>query len=136
MVTPEITVAFLRVQLKLSIKLAIIFSNTAITVVKDANVIKTKKSVPQICPNFILIKTLGNVTKISDGPESGATPKAKQAGNIINPLIIATKVSNEAMVIDSLRLVFRHITTKDFHTPHTYGKGEECLAHGCHNDMP
>ena len=106
MVTPEITVAFLRVQLKLSIKLAIIFSNTAITVVKDANVIKTKKSVPQICPKAILIKTLGKVTKISDGPESGATPKAKQAGNIINPLIIATKVSNEAMVIDSLKSVW------------------------------
>ena len=86
---------------KISTTLITIFSNTAVTVEKLANVISTKKSVPQNLPSGILIKISGSVAKISDGPCAGSTPYAKQAGKIIIPDMIATNVSSVAMVMAS-----------------------------------
>ena len=59
---------------KESVKVEMIDSNTAVTVEKLAKVINTKNSAPHTLPPGILIKTCGNVTKIRDGPESGAIP--------------------------------------------------------------
>ena len=84
---------------------AMMFSKTAITVDKEANDINKKKSEPQILPPVIETKTLGNVIKIKLGPLSGLIPKEKHAGKIINPAIIATKVSNSATFNDSFNKV-------------------------------
>ena len=59
-------------QPKLSMKDATIFSNTAITVLRDAKDMKAKNRVPQTLPPFMLMNTLGRVIKIRDGPLSGA----------------------------------------------------------------
>ena len=53
---------------KLSIKKAMIFSKTAITVLRAAKDMKTKKSVPHSLPPFMFTNTLGRVMKIRDGP--------------------------------------------------------------------
>ena len=86
-------VDFLRLHPKLSMAEDIRFSKTAITVVKLAKVINRKNNAPQILPPAIFTKTFGSVTKIREGPESGCTPKEKQAGKMIRPDISATKVS-------------------------------------------
>ena len=78
-----------------------IFSNTATTVEKAAKVRKRKKSAPQSLPPLIFAKIFGRVMKISPGPASGLTPKAKQAGIMIKPAIRATKVSNAVTVMAS-----------------------------------
>ena len=59
MTIAKMIVAFFLDQWKLSMALAIKFSKTAITVEKDAKVIKTKNNVPHKRPNGMLIKTLG-----------------------------------------------------------------------------
>ena len=57
-----------------SIMLAMMFSNTATTVVKLANVMNRKNSVPHTRPPAMPVKTLGRVMKIRLGPASGETP--------------------------------------------------------------
>ena len=69
------------------------FSNTPMTVESAAQLMKTKKSVPQRMPPSMALKMLGRVMKIRPGPLSGATLKAKQAGKMIRPAMMATKVS-------------------------------------------
>ena len=65
---------FLRDQCNRSIQNAMIFSNTAMTVVKAAKLRKTKNRAPQIRPPRICANRLGMVIKIRPGPESGSTP--------------------------------------------------------------
>ena len=100
-----IITAFFLSQWKLSILVEIKFSKTAITVEKLAKVIKRKKRAPQILPNCICMKTFGKVKKIRGGPAFGSTPKLKQAGKIMSPAIIATKVSNAQIFTPSLTKV-------------------------------
>ena len=85
----------------ISIVIAIIFSNTAITVEIEANTINIKNIVPHILPPTILLNTFGKVINKSDGPESGCTPNAKQAGIIIIPAVIAINVSSITTFNDS-----------------------------------
>ena len=101
--------AFLRPQPNMSMQLAIRFSNTEMTVVKLAKVMNRKNSVPQKRPPRMPAKTLGRVTKISDGPASGCTPKEKLAGKMIRPLISATKVSSRQMRTASPVSVFSRV---------------------------
>ena len=91
--------AFLRFHPHRSCANAMIFWNTAIIVESAANVINKKKNVPQILPPAIALNTFGRVTNTSPGPSPGSTPKAKQAGNIINPATIATTVSKIVILI-------------------------------------
>ena len=65
---PFIRAAFFLLQPSVSIQEDIMFSNTAITVENEANVINRKKSEPQILPPDMFTNTLGSVTKISPGP--------------------------------------------------------------------
>lgn len=88
---------FLRLQPKLSMQLPMRLSKTAVTVEKLAKVMNRKKSPPQSCPIGILMKIFGSATKIRDGPSAGATPKAKQAGKMMRPAMMATKVSRIVM---------------------------------------
>ena len=83
-----------------------IFSNTAITVENAANDINKKKKLPQIRPPAMEINTFGSVIKIRLGPLSGFTPKAKHAGKMISPAVIATKVSKTATLTASPSRVF------------------------------
>lgn len=50
-----------------------IFSKTAITVDKDANVINRKNNVPHNLPPAMALNTFGSVIKIRLGPLSGYT---------------------------------------------------------------
>ena len=93
--------AFFLSQPKLSMQLASRFSNTAMTVEKLAKVMNRKNRAPHTRPPAILANTLGRVTKISCGPESGCTPKEKQAGKMMSPADRATKVSRIQMLTDS-----------------------------------
>ena len=68
----------------------------------DANIINTKNIVPHILPPAMLLNTLGSVINNNDGPESGRTPKAKHAGIIIIPAVIAINVSSITTFKDSL----------------------------------
>ena len=87
--------AFFRLQPHLSMAKERMFSKTAMTVERAAKAIKTKKRKPHSRPPpGMALKTLGRVTKIRDGPWSGVTPKAKQAGKMMSPAIKATKVSS------------------------------------------
>ena len=95
------TTDFLRLILNISMQNEIIFSNTAMIVEKQANVIKRKNSVPQILPPAIFTNTFGKVMNMSAGPWSGSTPYEKHAGKIISPAIIATKVSSAQIFTDS-----------------------------------
>ena len=83
--------------------IAMMFSNTPITVENAANVMNTKNSAPQRRPIAIWLKIFGSVLKISAGPESGRTPYAKQAGKMIRPEVNATNVSSAATLTDSPR---------------------------------
>ena len=83
----------------------IIFSNTAITVESEAKDINKKNKAPHICPPAIKTNTLGKVIKIKLGPLSGLIPNEKHAGKIINPAIIATKVSSTATFVASFKSV-------------------------------
>ena len=108
--------AFCRVQPWRSIVIARMFSQTARTVENAANVMKTKKSVPQIRPPGIGLKTFGSVLKMRPGPEKTASAwpearssarvvpparNAEQAGKMMRPATIATNVSRHATVADS-----------------------------------
>ena len=83
------TDTFVRSELK-----PIIFWKTAMTVESAANAINRKNSDPHSCPKNIWLKIFGSVTKMSFGPCDGSTPKAKHAGKIMKPAIIATSVSS------------------------------------------
>ena len=83
-----------------------IFSNTAITVLRAANDIKTKNNVPQTLPPFMFTNTLGSVTNIRDGPASGETLNEKQDGKIMRPDTTATNVSSSDILNDSESRVF------------------------------
>ena len=61
---------------------------------KDIN---RKNKLPQILPPAIFANTVGRVTKIKLGPESGVIPYVKQAGKIISPEETATNVSRQAI---------------------------------------
>ena len=78
-----------------------IFSNTASTVENAANDIKIKKKLPHSLPSGILLKILGKVINMSEGPEVWSTPYVNVAGKIISPETIATKVSSITIVTDS-----------------------------------
>ncbi len=86
---------------KRSMAKEIIFSKTAITVESAAKDKNRKNRVPQILPPAIWLKIWGRVMKIREGPASGSTPKAKQAGIMISPAINATKVSKIPMLMAS-----------------------------------
>ena len=64
---------FLRLQPKLSMAQAMRFSKTAVTVEKEAKVMKMKNRVPQRRPAVMSVKIFGRVMKIRDGPWSGCT---------------------------------------------------------------
>ena len=91
---------------KLSVTHATRFSKTAVTVEKLAKDINTKNSVPHTIPNGMLMKILGSVTNISEGPWLGATPKEKHAGKIMMPEAMATIVSRTAIHLASPIRVF------------------------------
>ena len=74
-----------------------IFSNTAMTVEKLANVMNRKNSAPHRRPPAMFVKTLGSVMKIKLGPASGEMPKEKHAGKMIRPAQTATMVSSTQM---------------------------------------
>ena len=76
-------------------------SNTAMTVESAAKDMNTKNSVPHTCPPHICSNTLGSVMNTRPGPESGATPKAKQAGKMMSPVARATPVSSTPIVAAS-----------------------------------
>ena len=76
-------------------------SNTAMTVESAAKLMKMKNSVPHTFPSHICSNTDGSVMNTSPGPESGATPKAKQAGKMMRPVASATPVSRAPMVAAS-----------------------------------
>ena len=76
-----------------SIQQARMFSNTAVTVDRAAKNRNTKNSAPHSRPPGMELNTLGRVTKIRLGPESGLTPKAKAEGKMMRPEVKATKVS-------------------------------------------
>ena len=97
--------AFLRSQPQLSMQKARMFSNTAMTVEKLANVMNRKNSVPHRRPPSIEMNTRGSVMKISAGPAPASTPKLKQAGKMIRPETSATNVSSATMRTDSLTSV-------------------------------
>ena len=88
-----------------SMQLERMFSKTAITVEKLAKVMKRKKRLPHKMPPFILTKTLGKVMNMRLGPEFTSMPKLKQAGKIIMPDIMATKVSRAQIFKPSLARV-------------------------------
>ena len=94
--------AFLLDKWNESMQLERMFSNTAITVEKLAKVMKRKNRLPHRMPPFILTKTLGKVMNIRLGPEFTSMPKEKQAGKIMIPDIIATKVSRKQILKPSL----------------------------------
>ena len=65
---PLIRHALPRLIFHLSMKHAMMFSNTASTVDREANAINRKKSAPQNLPPPIALNTFGKVTKMSEGP--------------------------------------------------------------------
>ena len=77
------------------------FSKTVMTVLKLAKLMKRKNMEPQRRPPAIFMNTFGRVRKIRLGPASGCTLKAKQAGKMIRPDMIATKVSSTQIRADS-----------------------------------
>ena len=89
--------AFLRGVPHWSIVKLMMFSNTAITVLSAAKLMKRKKSVHHSCPRGICSKTLGSVMNTRPGPLPGSTPKAKHAGKMMRPAMRATRVSTPAM---------------------------------------
>ena len=95
--THQMTEDFFRLQPKVSMEMARMFSKTARTVEKLAKTMKRKKRAPQKRPPAMFTKTGGRVSKMREGPLSGCTPKVKQAGKMMVPAIRATKVSSAQM---------------------------------------
>ncbi len=91
------TTARLRSTPHLSMVKLMRFSKTAMMVESAAKLMKTKKSAPQSWPRGIWANTMGSVTKTSEGPSPGFTPKAKHAGKMMRPASSATKVSSPQM---------------------------------------
>ena len=91
------TVAFFRLQPKVSMQMARMFSNTASTVDKLAKIMNRKNSAPQKRPPAMLTNTFGSVWKINAGPLPVSMPKEKQAGKMMTPAIRATNVSSAQM---------------------------------------
>ena len=87
---------FLRLHPYLSIGNATMFSNTAITVESAANDMNRKKNDPTTRPATgpIALNTFGSETNARPAPEEGSTPKAAQAGKMMSPAAMATKVSS------------------------------------------
>ena len=94
-------IVFLRSQPVKSQMQEVMFSNTAITVDMAAKSMNRKNRVPQIRPPLMALNTLGRVMNSRFGPLSGLMPKLKQAGKIIRPETIATKVSSAIIHIAS-----------------------------------
>ena len=97
MMTPTRTVDFLRLHFSSSWKVETALSVRAIELVSAAQSTRTKNRIPTSVPNPMLANTFGIVMNISAGPAcsvSGSPPeKAKTAGMIIRPAIIAIAVS-------------------------------------------
>ena len=91
---PQTMVAFFRDQPKLSMQLAIMFSNTASTVVKLAKVRNRKNSAPQPAAGHA-DEHPWQGHKNQGWSLAGSRPKLKQAGKMIMPDIKATKVSRQ-----------------------------------------
>ena len=91
------TTAVLRSRPHLSMTKLMRFSKTAMMVDSAAKLMNRKKSAPQSWPNGIWLKTMGSVTKTSEGPSPGFTPKAKHAGKMMRPASSATPVSRPQM---------------------------------------
>ena len=96
-ITALISTAFFLEEPKRAMAKERIFSNTAIIVDKEAKTIKIKNVMPQSCDSGIELNIFGSVINTRLGPLSGLTPNEKQAGKIIKPDIIATKVSRIVM---------------------------------------
>ena len=101
MATQLMAHAFFRVHLKASMQQEMMFSKTARTVDMAAKVMKTKNRVPHSRPMGMLLNTLGKVTNRRLGPAPTSTPCVKQAGKMIRPATMATKVSRMVTVTDS-----------------------------------
>ena len=74
MATPVKSAAACRFHPRRSIRPAMMFSKTAMTVERAAKLMKRKKRVLQSCPLGIWLNMLGSVTKIRPGPAPGLTP--------------------------------------------------------------
>lgn len=84
------------------------FSKTAMTVERAAKIINKKKREPIILPPGIEVKIEESVVKRKLAPTVPASAvtlllKVKQAGKMIRPDIMATKVSRHTIVVASLR---------------------------------
>ena len=98
MLTPITIADDLRDIPNLSMKHAVMFSKTAITVESAAKLMNRKNNAPQIFPLGIWLNMFGNVTKIKPGPAPGFMPYAKHAGKMINPAVNATNVSSPVTI--------------------------------------
>ena len=130
--------AFLRLQPQRSMPKVMIFSNTAMTVDRAAKVRNTKNRVPHRRPSAISLKMLGRVTKIRLGPESGRTPKEKQAGEDDKA---AHQCHEGVQHADAYRLtgqpvLFADVATENGQRTDAEGEGEECLSHGGVDRLP
>ena len=94
---PMITVDFLRLQCSSSSNVETALSVSAIELVTAANSTNKKNTTPIAVPNPMFAKTFGIVINIKAGPDfnvSALPPeKAKTAGMIISPAMIAIAVS-------------------------------------------
>ena len=84
-----------------SLTQARIFSQTASTVENAANVMNRKNTVPQMRPPLMVLNTAAIVSNRSAGPALTSSPSDVQAGKMISPDMIATKVSRTMTLIDS-----------------------------------
>ena len=85
--------ALARLQCKMSIAYETMFSNTAITVVIAAKLMKIKNKEPHSLPHGSTLNMFGRVTNTKPGPEPASMPNAALAGKIIKPAIKAARVS-------------------------------------------
>ena len=102
MITPIKTVDFLRLQCNSSSKVETALSVSAMELVTAANSTNKKKTIPIAVPNPMFAKTFGIVINIKAGPDFNvaALPpeKAKTAGMIISPAMIAIAVDRKSVV--------------------------------------
>ena len=81
--------------------IARMFSHTPSTVDIAAKIINMKNRLPHIRPPDILLNTVAMVSKRRLGPALTSRPYVKQAGKMIIPARIATKVSRRITFTDS-----------------------------------
>ncbi len=98
---PVTTAPFFLLHPVSSLTQARIFSQTAITVENAANVMNRKNMVPQIRPPSMELNTAAIVLNRSAGPSLTSRPSEVQAGKMIIPDMIATKVSRTMTFTDS-----------------------------------